>query len=1083
MPTSAVISKTALQILLSFSVAVCGYVSTAAHVAAQETVPEQISFNEHVRPILSNHCWNCHGRADNSRQAGLRLDQRDSALKAGDSGQPAIVPGNPEASSLIEKIHTTDPDLIMPPPAAKRPLSDVQKQILQKWIAQGAEYAEHWAFISPARPELPAVKHQNWARGPIDQFVLHRMEKEGLQPSPPAAPLVWLRRVTFDLTGFPPSLDEQNQFIQDLEAASLEDVKRRTVDRLLGSSRYAERMAMHWLDVARYADTNGYNNDETRTMWPWRDWVIQAYASGMPYNQFVVEQLAGDQLPNPTQSQKVATGFNRNHVLTTEGGIIEEEYHVEYVADRIHTTATVFLAVSMQCARCHDHKYDPISQRDYYQMAAFFNNVPDRIVSYSQGRMAEPLLRVPSPEQEAELKSIESRLQEISSQLAERRSMADADATAWEATLTEEQIASSSPPGLAHRFMLDEPEGPASDQVDPANSGTTQGKVESVEGRFGKARKFDGQTWIVAGQTGTFESDESFSLTAWVRQENGEAGTVLSKMDDASAYRGYDIIMEGGKVCAHFVHEWPDRAFKVVTEEAAPLQQWHHIAVIYNGSRQADGVRIYVDGKPQKLTATTNNKLDGTLKTEKPFHIGRRQTGVPFHGVIDEVQLYRTALSESDVARLAAGEITGGLKELVSTPAAERSEQQRTLLRDYFVDFVDPVTKQLRTEFADLPRRRDEIEKAIPVTMIMQEEPQRRPSFILKRGQYDQRGEQVPAGLPAVFTASASLTNSTPDSGVQQELSRLDFAKWLTRPDHPLTTRVAVNRWWEMLFGTGIVETSEDFGVQGALPSHPELLDWLATELVAQNWDQREILRQIVLSATYGQSSHVTPEQLEKDPRNRWLARGTRFRLPAETVRDSALMVSGLFRDIVGGPSVRPYQPEGLWEDVSVERRDKYVPDTGDGLYRRSMYTFWKRTCPPPTMSTFDAPDRETCVVRRARTNTPLQALVLMNDPTYLEAARKLAEHVLTTETTDENRWKLAYRLVLTRDPDAEEVVTLQSVLEKATVHFAGQKEKAGELLKVGHSASDPSLNPETLAAWTTVMSVILNLDEAISRP
>ena len=580
---------------------------------------------------------------------------------------------------------------------------------------------------------------------------------------------------------------------------------------------------MHWLDAARYADTNGYNNDETRSMWPWRDWVIDAFARGMPYDQFLIEQLAGDLLPEATLSQKVATGFNRNHVLTTEGGIIEEEYHVEYVADRVHTTATVFLGLSMQCARCHDHKYDPLSQREYYEFSAFFNNVPDRVVPYSQGRMAEPLLKLPSVAQQAELASIELRRVEIERLLKE--------------------------------------------------------------------------------------------------------------------------------------------------------------------------------------TAT---------------------------------------LSEAE-------------------------------------------SKALKTELADLTKRRETVEKAITVTMVMAEQTPRRPTFVLKRGQYDQRGEPVSTALPSVLAVAMGGSPVVPPTGpsgdaAKQLLTRLDLARWLTNPAHPLTARVAVNRWWEMLFGTGLVETAEDFGIQGALPSHPELLDWLATELVRTNWDQRAILKQIVLSATYRQSSRVTPELLERDPRNRLLTRGSRYRLSAESVRDNALCISGLLREKSGGPSVKPYQPEGLWEDVSVERRDKYVPDAGEGLYRRSMYTFWKRTCPPPGMATFDAPDRETCVIRRARTNTPLQALVLLNDPTYVEAARKLAERVLLAAKTDDERLTLACKLVLARQPHAVERDALQSLLRTASRRFADDKAAAEKLVRIGVSTSDAALPTSELAAWTTVMSILLNLDEAISK-
>ena len=1050
---------------------------------AQEV--HELSFEKHVQPILSNHCFNCHGLDEETRAGGLRLDLSESALGKGESGLTAIVPGAPDRSELIARINSHDPDIQMPPASTKKPLSEEQKQILQQWIAEGAEFSVHWAFKTPTRPSVPTVKNAGWVINPVDSFVLSRMEKESLSPNEEATPDVWLRRVTLDLTGLPPSLDELTNFEAALRVSPKETVYAAVVDRLLTSPRYGETMAMHWLDAARYADTNGYNNDETRTMWPWRDWVINAFNTNLPYDQFLTEQLAGDLLPNATISQRVATGFSRNHVLTTEGGIIEEEYHVEYVADRVHTTSTVFLALSMQCARCHDHKFDPISQRDYYQFASFFNNVPDKVVSYNQARMAEPLLKVPSPEQTAELARIEHRTAEIESLLKARLTEIDAPLAEWEKTLTPEQIAAAGPLGLQAHVSFNEAAAPevAANVVQNVVTGTPAGQIvgnaDRTAGRDGQALRLDGNNFVDLGQSGAFERSDKFTSAAWIQLASNDASTVLSKIDEASAYRGYDVIIESGKVGAHFVHTWPGNAFKVVTKNAMTLNEWHHVAVSYDGSGRAGGVKIFVDGVSQEFTKETDNELTGTLKTDKPFHIGRRQSSATFKGLIDDVQLYATELSPDAVAALAKGESFGELAEILSTPAKDRTDAQAVQLRQYFLANVDAPAAQLRQELASLPKQREEIEKAIPATMVMSEPAEPRPAFILKRGQYDQRGEQVesefPQALSRVFGADSAQSTD--------KRTRLDLAHWLTDPRHPLTARVAVNRWWEMLFGTGLVETSEDFGVQGAFPSHPELLDWLATELISQKWDQRAILKQIALSAAYRQSSRVTPEQLERDPRNLLLTRGPRYRLSAETVRDAALFVSGLFKETIGGPSVKPYQPEGLWEEVSVERRDKYVPDPGDGLYRRSMYTFWKRTCPPPSMSTFDAPDREFCLVRRARTNTPLQALVLMNDPTYIEASRKLAEQSLLASEDDSERVRYAFRRVLSRYPEAAELDTILHVVQDAAEEFAANPAAANELLLIGNSPRDPSLDSNRLAAWTTAMSVLLNLDEAISKP
>ena len=1047
-------------------------VLTAA-VAAAEKTPKQPppSFARDVLPILTNHCWRCHGPDEASRQAGLRLDIREQALKPIDGLVP-IVPGQPNASEVIRRIRSTDPDVVMPPREALKPLSAAQQDILQRWIAAGAPYAGHWAFRRPLRTEPPAIRQKAWPRNAIDRFTLKRMETAGLRPAPAAERHTWLRRVTLDLTGLPPSIDELQAFLADASP----NAESRVVDRLLKSQAHAERMAMHWLDVARYADTNGYNNDETRTMWPWRDWVINAIHSGLPYDKFLTEQLAGDLLPNPSVSQRVATGFNRNHVLTTEGGIIPEEYQAEYVADRVHTAATVFMGISLQCARCHDHKFDPITQRDFYRFAAFFNNIPDKIVSYNQGRMAEPLLKVPSAAQRKQLDRLADRKQTLTAALKARAENLDADGAAWEAGLTPQAIAKLGSLGLTADFHFDEPEGKqVLNAVDPNRHGTIQGPVArdaGVPGR-GRALRCEGKTHVDAGQVGSFDSESQFSVAARFRPSSASAGAILSKMDDANAFRGYDLLVINGKLECHLVHHWPDKAFKVVTKQAVSLDEWHHVVAVYDGTRQASGLQLFVDGRPQELEVTTNNRLDGPLTTDKPFHIGRRQTSVPFHGLIDDVQVFSLRLSADEVVQLAKGRSPMRLSAILAVEDGQRSREQRRQLKRFYADRIDTQSGKMRRELQAIPGRIEAINKAVPVTMVMLEMKQRRPTHILVRGQYDKLGEEVTPGLPVSLVQQAS----TPES------NRLDLARWLTDPAHPLTARVAVNRWWEMLFGIGLVETAEDFGVQGARPSHPALLDWLATELMRQKWNQRAILKLIVLSATYRQSSNVTPQLLDADPRNRLLARGPRWRLPAEMVRDNALAISGLLHRQIGGPSVRPYQPPGLWEDVSVERRVKYVADTGPALYRRSMYTFWKRTCPPPSMSAFDAPDRETCVIRRARTNTPLQALVLLNDPTYVEAARAFGERVTQHADDDVGRLDFAFQCAVARTPAAAERVVLIDILAAARKRFTARPAAARQLLSVGSSPVGSKLEPAELAAWTSVASILLNLDETISKP
>ncbi|HQX54065.1 MAG TPA: DUF1549 domain-containing protein, partial [Planctomycetaceae bacterium] len=643
-------------------------VASPASVHAAD-VASKIDFNRDVRPILSNHCWACHGPDHATREAGLRLDRRDAALAKTESGALAIVPGNAIASAMIGRIEAHD-DTQMPPASFEKPLSVAQREILSRWIEEGAQYAAHWAFTPPQRPPQPVVQRTNWSRNEIDDFVLQSLENAGLSPSAEADRSTWLRRVTLDLTGLPPTPAERQAFLADQSPNAWETV----VDRLLESPRYAERMAMHWLDAARYADTNGYNNDEMRTLWPWRDWVINAFARNLPYDQFLTEQLAGDLLADATLDQKVATGFNRNHVLTTEGGIIEEEYHVEYVADRVHTTASVFMALSLQCARCHDHKYDPFTQREYYRFAAFFDNVPDKVVGYSQGKMAEPLLKVPSPAQQSQRQQLEARREELVKLIEERSSQVAAELTKWEASLTSRQIEKAGPVGLVAHFPLDESAGPmVANQVSADHAGTVRGKFATIEGKVGAAINFDGSTFVEAGETGVFDSNQPCSFAAWIYPTSTQPSTVLSKMDDANAHRGYDVILEGGRVASHFIHHWPDQAFKVVTKQAIALNAWHHVAVTYDGSHKAAGVKIYVDGQSQDLDITTNNTLDGTLLTDKPFHIGRRNAAAPFVGRIDDVQVYSLALSAEDAARLAEGESPGGLKEILSIAQVDRS--------------------------------------------------------------------------------------------------------------------------------------------------------------------------------------------------------------------------------------------------------------------------------------------------------------------------------------------------------------------------------------------------------------------------
>ncbi len=1056
--------------LLSFAVGLMGTVR-ADEVTVD--VSEAVDFARDIRPILANHCWSCHGPDEQSRKAGLRLDSLAGATAKLETGHPAIDLAQPLESELLVRIESSDETEMMPPPSFKKPLTPKQAEMLRIWLIGGAKFAQHWAFTPPVRPALPKIKDASWPRESLDYFVLQRLEAAGLRPNLMADRETLLRRLTLDLTGVPPSVQELDAFLADDSPGAYE----RVVDRLLASPRSAERLALQWLDAARYADSNGYNNDEDRTMWPWRDWVIKAFADNMPYDRFLTEQLAGDLLPQPTLAQQVATGFNRNHVLTTEGGIVEEEYRIEYVADRVQTTSTVFLGLSFQCARCHDHKFDPMTQRDYYRFFAYFNNVSDKVLGYNKGTPAEPFIAAPSVAQQAESAQIQAARQSVEKQIAAHIAGIQPAVDKWEQSLTAEEKRVSSPAGQSLVIALDETTG---EQVkfslpkaeDASTVGKVQGKATWKPGKLLGALEFDGKTLIDCGQQGVFDKSDRVSYGAWIFPTSASPSTVLSKMDDVQANRGYDLIIEGGKPAVHMVHHWPDNALKVIAKQAMSLNAWHHVLVTWNGGGPASGVKIYVDGELQPLDVTTD-QLKDSIKTEQPLRIGQRSTSAAFQGLIDDVRFFQGELAAEDAKRLADGKSLSTLADVFAIPAANRNDQQREQLRNYYVEVIDPESRRWKAEIVELTQRQQKLELTIPKTMIMAELAQPRQTHLLTRGQYDAPGEKVAAGVPAFLGA-------TPANAPQ---NRLGLAQWLTSPEHPLTARVAVNRWWAGIFGTGLVETVEDFGTQGSFPSHPELLDYLATQLVSQRWDVRAVMKEIVMSATYRQSSAATPQQMAHDPQNRLLGRGSRYRLPAETLRDSALSVSGLLRETLGGPSVKPYQPAGLWEEVSVERRFKYVPDQGDGAYRRSMYTFWKRTCPPPAMSTLDAPDRETCLVRRARTNTPLQALVLLNDPTYVEAARQLAVRIIQEGgPTAEGRLNLACRTSLSRGPTPAEQSLLLELLRAATTQFAKQPTAADQLLKVGIAPPVKDIPATELAAWTTLCSLLLNLDEALTR-
>jgi len=928
---------------------------------------QPVTLNRDIRPIFSDRCYTCHGHSSTTRQSKLRLDM-----------EPPVS----ARAEILRRIRLGNAPGHMP--ATGPPLSASEIDLIQRWIDEGAPWEKHWSFNPPQRPAVPAGENA------IDHFIVARLRREGLKLSPEADKPSLLRRVTLDLTGLPPTLQELDAFLEDNSPNAYEKV----VDRLLASPRYGERMAVRWLDAARYADTNGYQTDGERFMWRWRDWVIDAFNSNKPYDQFVIEQLAGDLLPNATPDQRLATGFNRNHRGNGEGGIVPEEYAVEYVMDRVDTTSTVFLGLTIGCARCHDHKYDPIAQREYYQLFAYFNNIPERGNAQKFGN-SPPLMKAPTPAQQEELRKLDNAL------AAAEKSFTAPGQQEWERKL-------------------------------------------APETDWASDRQLD------AGKVGDFGYLDRFTLAARVTATEPN-GSIFSRMKDQQEGPGYQFILKDGKLQVNLVLRWLDDAIRVETRDSLELNRPHHVAMTWDGSRYADGVKIYVDGVAWPLKVNLD-QMNQNFAVKEPLRIG-----AGFSGSVENVRIYKTALPPAEIADLAVPE---NLSDIAAIPAARRTAAQSSKLHRAFLDQF-PAWQSILA----LREQRSRYYDSIPTTMVMEELPTPRQAFLLKRGAYDHPGEKVERGVPAAL----------PPLPADAPKNRLGLARWIADPANPLTARVAVNRYWQMYFGTGIVKTVEDFGSQGEWPGNPELLDWLATEFVRTGWNVKAMQKTIVMSAAYRQTSKASPELLQRDPENRLVARGPRFRLPAEAVRDQALAVSGLLVEKVGGPSVKPYQPAGLWKELSGG--EDYQQDHGENLYRRSLYTFWKRASPPPMMANFDSAGREACTVRETRTNTPLQALDLMNDVTFIEASRNLAQRMIRNGGVD-----YGFRVATSRLPTEHEKGILLNAYQYNLDRFQSNPESALRLISQGESPRDPSLDPAQLAAWTNVASLSLNLDETVTR-
>jgi hypothetical protein len=1052
-----------------FATAVYGWLLSCAGTVQAETP----RFHRDVRPILSQNCVRCHGPDATVRKADLRLDSQE--------GIAAAFGGGLETSEAWRRILSTDAEDRMPPPDSHEQLKPAEIETLRAWVESGAPWQGHWAFIPPVKAAVPAVTwepvdgtearsnaaNDSMSLHPIDAFIAARLGQEGLAPRPEADRERLLRRVTFDLTGLPPTMEEVDAFLADTSSNAYETV----VDRLLASRHHGERMAVAWLDAARYGDTSVFHADGPRDMWPWRDWVIEAFNKNMPYDQFTVEQLAGDLLPDAGPSQRIATGFNRNNATTDEGGAIDEEFRVEYAVDRVKTTSLVWLGLTMECAQCHDHKYDPISQQDYYRFFAYFNQAADPGMQTRGGNQA-PVENVFDAAALSSAEAWKQELAQLEERLRQRKQEAETDFAAW-ATRAAAPLAGQSPvPGsLVVHLPLDEASGQSTRAVvaDESRTLAAQGTARWKPGRAGFAFQSAEDAFIDAGDTANFERSDAFSLAAWVRPEASSNGALLARMDDGNSFRGYDLFLQGNRVAMHLVHQWPGNAIKVQAKSPLKPDEWQHVVVTYDGSSKAAGVAVYVNGVRQELDAEID-QLSDTIRTDKPLYVGRRNPGSPLRALVDDVRVHAKRLDDAEASALASAP---PLAELLAKPLDALNEAERETLRDHYLNAEDAEYRKVDGEIVAMRERIATAERPVSTVMVMQELSSPRMTFILDRGNYHspRKDASVQPGTPA----------SLPPLAEDAPANRLGLARWMVRPDHPLTARVAVNRFWEMLMGTGIVRSVEDFGAQGESPSHEELLDWLAVDFVEHGWDVRRTIKQIVMSQAYRQDSRVTPELAERDPENRLYARGPRFRLQGEFIRDSALAASGLLVPVVGGPSVKPYQPPGLWEEVSISG-DRFVQDHGEKLYRRSMYTYIKRSAPPPTMQIFDAPSREKCVLRRSRTNTPLQALVTMNDPQFVEAARVLAERAIKQSSTLEDQIRYAYRRVTGLRPSAATVETLKQTYEQEYAVYQADAERARKLVSVGEAPRDDTLDPAQHASMAVVCSILLNLDVTLTR-
>ena len=1016
--------------------------------------PAKLKYNRDVRPILNEKCFHCHGTDASHRKGDLRLDLRENAIKPAKSGDIALVPGKPELSQLIARVELPhDDDDVMPPDKDGKPLTAEEKAILRQWISEGAEYEGHWAFLKPERASVPRITDSKFTiRNEIDSFIAERLKEEGLQPSPEADRATLLRRVTLDLTGLPPTLEEIAAFEKDTSQQAYEKV----VDRLLKSEHYGERMAMQWLDFARFADSHGFQTDSSRSMWPWRDWVIKAFNDNKPFDQFTLEQIGGDLLPNATRDQIVATGFNRNHRLNGEGGIIAEEWRIENIIDRVETTSFTWLGLTLNCCRCHDHKYDPFSQKDFYSFFAFFNNIAESGTiqgsSNRSGGNSDPVISVPNKEEEQQLALLRKKIEKAQAKVTETQLQLPNLVASWEADMEN--------PEAAKKPMW---------EVLAIREAKSQGGAA--------LRKLPDASWIAGGRNPDFDI---YTVTAPLA-EGSFTGLLLEALPDPTLpNQSLGRAPNGNFVLTGFEGEISAPSLKKPVKITFTRAEADYAQKGYD-------VKLLLDSNPKNGWAIDGNDPKKRVERNAMFIVDKA-VQVPAGAILTVRMLHQSTFARHNVGRfrlsttdadpaLASLDGTGGppaaVLAVMKTPTENRTPQQRSELEKYFRASVDSPLRDADYALAAAKAELEKYERIVPSVMVMKEGPVR-DAFVLKRGEYDKPGDKVSMSTPAVLPP---MPKGAPSN-------RLGLAQWIVSPENPLTARVWVNRAWEKFFGYGLCKSSENLGTQSEYPVHPELLDWLATEFILCGWDMKAMQKLIVMSATYRQSSKLTPALLEKDPENRLLARGPRFRLPGEVVRDQALALAGLLVPKVGGPSVKPYMPDGVWDDTSKYGDLRgYKADTGEGLYRRSFYTIWKRTAAPPTMLLFDAPTREICTVKRSRTNTPLQALSLLNEVTFVEAARGLAQQMMQQGgTTPEQRIAYGYRRATGRSIEPAALKQLSEGLKKRVTEFQAKPAEAAALISQGATKADAALPPAELAAYTTTAAVLLNLDRVITR-